>query len=45
VGQILPIIISILILGLGSMAGFGAFALVFPIGFIIMYFTQLKHMN
>jgi hypothetical protein len=45
VGQILPIIISILILGLGSMAGFGAFTLVFPIGFIIMYYTQLKHMS
>ena len=44
-GQLLPVIISTLILGIGSMAGFGALGLVFPIGFIIMYYTQLKHMS
>ncbi len=44
-GQIVPIIISLLILGLGSLGGLGALILVFPIGFIIMYYSQLKHMS
>jgi hypothetical protein len=45
VGEVLPIITSYVFLGLGSFGGFSmVLALLFPIIFIILYATQLKHL-
>ena len=45
VGEVLPIITSYVFLGLGSFGGFSmVLALLFPIVFIILYATQLKHL-
>lgn len=44
VGEILPIITSVLFLGAGVFSGFGLIALVVPIIFIILYAVQRKYL-
>jgi hypothetical protein len=45
IGEILPIITTFIFLGVGLLSGFTlAIALLFPIVFIILYATQLKHL-
>lgn len=44
VGEFLPIIGSVIILGTGIFAGFSAFILLFPIVFLIMYAVNRKHL-
>lgn len=46
VGELLYPIASVLVLGMGSMAGFALVSsLLFPVVFIILYATQLKHLR
>ena len=44
VGEILPIITSVLFLGIGVFSGFGLIGLVIPIIFIILYAVQRKYL-
>jgi hypothetical protein len=45
VGELLPLIASVVFLGLGSFGGFTlVLSLLFPVVFIILYATQLKHL-
>ena len=46
VGELLPIATACIFLGMGSFGGFGILsAFLFPILFIILYATQLKHLK
>ncbi len=44
VGEFLPLIGSLIILGTGILSGFSVFILVFPIAFLIMYLVNRKHL-
>jgi tryptophan-rich sensory protein len=46
VGEVLPIIVSVIFLGFASFSGFMmAMSLIFPVVFIILYATQLKNLG
>ena len=45
VGELLPIAASCIFIGMGTFGGFGLFAFLIPVVFIILYGTQLKHMK
>ena len=46
VGELLPIVVTMLLIGMGAFQGFSmALALGFPLVFIILYATQLKHLS
>jgi len=46
IGELLPLVVSIIFLGMASFGGFAiAFGLIIPLVFIILYATQLKHMK
>lgn len=44
-GEIVPIIGTIIIIGLGFFKGFAMIGLIFPLIFIILYATQLKNLQ
>lgn len=44
-GEIVPIIATIIIIGLGFFKGFAMIGLIFPLIFIILYATQLKNLQ
>ena len=45
IGELLPLVTSAIFIGLGAFGGISfGFALLFPVVFIILYATQLKHL-
>jgi hypothetical protein len=44
-GQILPMIGAVIFMGAAVFSGLGAFGLIFPVLFIILYATQLKYLK
>jgi hypothetical protein len=45
IGELLPLVTSAIFVGLGLISGFSlGFAILFPLVFIILYATQLKHL-
>lgn len=44
-GQILAIVGAVIFMGIAVFTGFGAFGLIFPALFIILYATQLKYLK
>ncbi|MDH7462687.1 hypothetical protein QEG73_15425 [Chitinophagaceae bacterium 26-R-25] len=45
IGEVLPIITTFIFIGAGAFSPFFLFFLIFPVVFIILYGTQLKHMH
>jgi hypothetical protein len=45
IGQLLPLVGAIIFLGFGMFKGMGVLAAIFPVLFIILYSTQLKHLK
>jgi hypothetical protein len=45
VGELLPLVATIIFLSAGAFLGFGLFGLVIPAVFIILYATQLKYLR
>lgn len=44
IGEILPVITSVIFLGMASMQGFGLLMMLFPLAFIIMYTVNRKEL-
>lgn len=44
-GELLPVICTVIFMGMGAFSGFGMIGIVIPIIFIILYAMQLKHLR
>jgi len=45
VGEIIPPVVSMVLVGMGEFGAFGIIGLIFPIVFIVLYGLNLKHMS
>ena len=45
IGELLPIVGTLIFIGIGFFTGTTGFFLIFPLLFIILYTTQLKHLK
>ncbi|MBI4946401.1 MAG: hypothetical protein HY840_08375 [Bacteroidetes bacterium] len=45
IGEVAPIIVSIVCLGTATISGWSAISLIFPVVFLILYGLNLKHMH